>query len=150
MTHFCLNYCSFHVFVTLPQSSLARQRGLKSTATSGLSCTDEHGHIWIELHRPLHSWLGTAQHCHGSGALMAQDFTPGRKAERLFSTLLCLIGDRSLVVYKPRGDRNLLLPRFIKPQAKSKTAAGASSEPRLSAAIPSEEEQSVIYSCDHG
>lgn len=147
MTHFCLNCCSFHVFVTLPQSELARQCGLKSTATSGLSCTDEHSHIWFELHRSLHSWLGTAEHCQGSGALMAQDFTPGRKAERLFIPLLCLIGDWSPVVYKPRGDRNLLLLRFIKPQAKSRTAAGASREPRLSAA--SEEDQRVIYSCDH-
>lgn len=130
MTHFCPNYCSSHVFVTLPLCVLARHCGLKARM-----------HPCFQLQRPLLAAAGEERAfgsviCTTPLLCVAQDFTTGMKNASkmkqhcLFSSLFSLTGDWSPMVYKPKEDLNLLLLRLIK--TKSKVVAGPSSKPCLS------------------
>lgn len=67
---------------------------------------------------------------------IAHDFTTERNTSTIKQQCLLvdsLPEDWSPVVYKPKGDLNLLLLRLIKTRTKSKVAAGLSSKPHLSA-----------------
>lgn len=130
VTHFCLNSCSFHIFITLPLRLLARLCGLR-TRNASLSSAAEFAP----------SSMGTCfcSESNISPTHVAEHCTTGKtrvfwmKQHCLFSHHISLNEDWSLVAYKAKGYFNLLLLRLIKNTVEHKAVTALSCKSCLSA-----------------